>query len=714
MDVPRELAERKQWVLWRNEDGRKIPYQPSGQYAKSNDPSTWSTLEECKQQVGGYTGIGYVFSADDPFCGIDLDGAFEVTGDPSPWAAEILDKCPSYAEISPSGNGVKLWVRGKLADGRGRKYVISDTEQVEIYDRGRYFTFTGQVLDEFHGVIVDCQAEIDRLVEKFWPAKAIAHKPTTSAAGDVVARAIAYTCRIPPSHSGQDRGTKTLQVATALVRGFNLSRDQAFPILWNWNSGCSPNDWPEEKLARELRRKLNDADQYPGERGWLLNSRREDFSDVDLSKFMTGPAAMPDGPTEEEQAEAEVPLANFPTQCLETMPSVMREAFDYVVGTAIKPQPELTLGALIALFGAAFGRKVTDDYNTRTNVMILGLAPSGSGKEHPRQCNKEFLIGAGMEMVNAPERIGSSAGIISVVAQHPVRLFQLDEIGRMLATMRDPKVSHLYNVGTVLMQMYSSSNTLWTGDAYADLSKIKQIDQPHVCVFGTSVSKSLYEGLSPENLTDGLVGRLLVFQSSGTPARRKPVRTGLPWRVTETLKYWSEYALKGSGNFGGGELIFASKTPEADARHESYCDAVDGKNRTEDEICSAVWARAPEKAAKLALIYACCEATGDQPVITLDAVNWGISLANYSTRLVLQAARNAISGSRYESDLKFVFQAIGDEISHWQLTRKIQRLKQRDRTEILADLQGSGAIETVLIDTGKRPRTIYRRKRQTL
>jgi hypothetical protein len=274
----------------------------------------------------------------------------------------------------------------------------------------------------------------------------------------------------------------------------------------------------------------------------------------------------PDSPTEEEQAEAEVPLAAFPTKCLETMPSVMREAFDYVVGTAIKPQPELTLGALIALFGAAFGRKVTDDYKTRTNVMILGLAPSGSGKEHPRQCNKEFLIGAGMDLVNAPERIGSSAGIISVVAHHPVRLFQLDEIGRMLATMRDPKISHLYNVGTVLMQMYSSSNTLWTGDAYADLNKIKQIDQPHVCVFGTSVSKSLYEGLSPENLTDGLVGRLLVFQSTGSPERRKPVRTGLPWRVTETLRYWSEYPLPGAGNLGQIETLRVLYT-EVDADH---------------------------------------------------------------------------------------------------------------------------------------------------
>ena len=97
--------------------------------------------------------------------------------------------------------------------------------------------------------------------------------------------------------------------------------------------------------------------------------------------------------------------------------------------------------------------------------------------------------------------------------QHPIRLFQLDEIGRLLATMRDPKVSHLYNVGTVLMALYSSSNTIWTGDAYADATKVKRIVQPHVCVYGTSVPENLYSGLSPENLTDGLVGRLIDFPS---------------------------------------------------------------------------------------------------------------------------------------------------------------------------------------------------------
>lgn len=444
------------------------------------------------------------------------------------------------------------------------------------------------------------------------------------------------------------------------------------------------------------------------------NAARYEPDAVEQALLLSHIDAVPD-----EDFEPDEPLAEFPKECLDEMPPVMQEAFEYVIESAIKPQPEITLGALVALFGAAFGQKVEDDYGTRTNVMILGIAPSGGGKEHPRQCNKELMFGSGMDAVNAPERIGSHAGIVSAVSHHSIRLFQLDEIGRLLATMRDPKVSHLYNVGTVLMALYSSSNTVWIGDAYADLSKVKTIKQPHVCVFGTSVPDSLYSGLSPENLTDGLVGRLIIFQSMDIPDRQKPDRrkSVLPFRVTETLREWTAFKPPGSGNLGTTPMV-VNKTEEANARHESYCDVVNAKHRTEDAIASAVWARAPEKAAKLALIHACCQApradADEPPVVTLESENWGIKLANYSTRLVLQAARNSVSGSKYEADLKYVFAAITGEMSLTQISKRTRRLKPRERTEILGDLVGNGAVEIVNLDTGGRPKAVYRKRRRTL
>lgn len=477
-----------------------------------------------------------------------------------------------------------------------------------------------------------------------------------------------------------------------LFRRGGMSEGEIFDALAAVNSSrCKP-----PLRDKELRNIARSAARY-----------EPDF--IEESLILSHLHNVPDEPVEEE-AEAV-----FPQDCLQDLPGPMRDAFRYAVDTSIKPQPELSLAALIALFGAAFGQKVCDDYDTRTNVMVLGLAPSGSGKEYPRQVNKRFLLESGLELVNGPERIGSHAGIISAVSQHPIRLFQLDEIGRLLATMRDPKVSHLYNVGTVLMALYSSSNTIWTGDAYADATKVKRINQPHVCVYGTSVAENLYSGLSPENLTDGLVGRLLIFQSDvRCPQRRKPLKAKVPKTVLERLRMWAEWNPPGSGNLGSPSPILAEKTPEADTRHESYCDLVNDKHQRESEIHSAVWSRAPEKAAKLALIYACCAAKDMSPVVTIEAENWGIRLANYSTRLVLQAARNTVAGSKYESDLKRVFCAIRDGCTQNELTRRTQWLKRKERQEILADLEASGAIKSVEERTEKRTRTIVKRMRCSL
>ena len=77
--VPAELQERPQWVNWKlvkEPDGktRKVPIQPSGREASTTDDKTWSTFDQVVVASPRFSGIGYVFAADDPYCGIDLDG----------------------------------------------------------------------------------------------------------------------------------------------------------------------------------------------------------------------------------------------------------------------------------------------------------------------------------------------------------------------------------------------------------------------------------------------------------------------------------------------------------------------------------------------------------------------------------------------------------------------------------------------------------------
>ncbi|MGH3145785.1 MAG: hypothetical protein ACRDTR_08285, partial [Rubrobacter sp.] len=138
---PKDL---RQWVCWRSEerDGRptKVPYSPaSGLRARSDDPVTWGTLSEAREAAreGDYEGVGFVFTAGDPFCGVDLDACVDPeTGEVASWAAEVLDELDSYTEFSPSGRGLHVLVRAELPPGGRRK------GRVEMYDRGRFFTVT--------------------------------------------------------------------------------------------------------------------------------------------------------------------------------------------------------------------------------------------------------------------------------------------------------------------------------------------------------------------------------------------------------------------------------------------------------------------------------------------------------------------------------------------------------------------------------------------
>lgn len=151
--VPAELRGRHQWLLWRwewDEDTwTKSPFRAlkPDVYASTTRPETWSPFNVAcgAYQSGEGDGIGYVFASDDPYGGIDLDNSFGDGGELTPWASPILARFDgAYVEVSPSGTGLKMWVRGKF-EGKGGKHKLPDGGAIEIYCRARYFAVTGRV-----------------------------------------------------------------------------------------------------------------------------------------------------------------------------------------------------------------------------------------------------------------------------------------------------------------------------------------------------------------------------------------------------------------------------------------------------------------------------------------------------------------------------------------------------------------------------------------
>ena len=139
----------------------------NGQEADSNNPDTWTSFEQVKSTLlnnnGTYQGIGFVFSENDEYVGIDYDNVVDENGN---WNNDVLQevkKSGSFAELSPSGKGCHVIVRGsKKPEGKHRS---SKDGIREIYDCKRFFTVTGDLLNP-HNQVIEASGYIDQVQGK--------------------------------------------------------------------------------------------------------------------------------------------------------------------------------------------------------------------------------------------------------------------------------------------------------------------------------------------------------------------------------------------------------------------------------------------------------------------------------------------------------------------------------------------------------------------
>lgn len=162
-NIPAELKALNQWVCWSlvERDGKptKLPVNANtGKLASSTNKETWASFETAVAASRRYNGIGFVFSEDDPYFGVDLDGQIDM---------EIVDWFGTYCERSQSGTGAHIIGKGKL-NRKGAKITTGDHVGYEVYDRGRYFVVTGDIIHP--EPIRECQAQLDEFVHDVFPA----------------------------------------------------------------------------------------------------------------------------------------------------------------------------------------------------------------------------------------------------------------------------------------------------------------------------------------------------------------------------------------------------------------------------------------------------------------------------------------------------------------------------------------------------------------
>ncbi|WP_337101992.1 phage/plasmid primase, P4 family [Paenibacillus sp. YIM B09110] len=185
-NIPDELKQRAQWILWKlekrkpkDEKPTKVPYGVDGRRASADKPETWASFQEAlgalQRAPAVYKGLGFVFSTDDPFTGVDLDSDLDKTGfacmhdggllgDLTEEAKAIINELNSYTEYSQSGTGIHILVRAAKP---GDKCKRMDNANFEMYDRERFFVVTGRHIAGTPHTIEPRQSEVDRLYSRF-------------------------------------------------------------------------------------------------------------------------------------------------------------------------------------------------------------------------------------------------------------------------------------------------------------------------------------------------------------------------------------------------------------------------------------------------------------------------------------------------------------------------------------------------------------------
>jgi KaiC/GvpD/RAD55 family RecA-like ATPase len=296
-NIPTELRKLNQWVVWKvasrsgGDKPTKLPFQLNGQLASASDPATWCAFDDAvsKYSEGGFEGIGFEFTREDEFCGIDLDGCRNpATGMVSGWAREIILAMNTYAEVSPSQTGVKLYVAGKSPFASGKKLelkeqprIVDKTPAIELYDWGRYFAVTGLRLQGMPHEPQDRQQQLDELCKKWWPVEPVSTTQIDfQSESAVVERARKYIARMPPAISGQGGHHECFKVACVLVLGFELDESTATHLLREYNQTCQP-PWSERELAHKIR----SAAKQGGQRGYLRNASPKRWDAISVPNY---------------------------------------------------------------------------------------------------------------------------------------------------------------------------------------------------------------------------------------------------------------------------------------------------------------------------------------------------------------------------------------------------------------------------------------------
>lgn len=666
-NIPDEIKTYPQWIVWKygeHQSGRptKLPCRASdGQLADVTSPSDWSTFEQCVNAVltGQFNGIGFCFADSDPFAGIDLDAPKDEHRNKDHDQAivndqrQLYESMASYTERSPSGTGVHIIVKARL-NGPGKR-----RNCVELYDRARFFTFTGDVyqtarpiehrqhlVETLHSEMMERSGGVK--VNNTWtdaPAtktdQQVWDTAKDAANGDkFVALWQGQWEQLTDSNTGKPyiSHSEADQALMNILAFYTQNRDQLRSLYKASVLGNDPKDKFKHRWQRTdfVDRAINLAlDRVPPAVDMAgVHEARERYLAMQLFKQ----------PPPEPAAVVQLADGNpykFP-------PGLLGELATFFFQSAPKGVPEIALATAIAYLAGLTGTA----YNTRgmgLNVYLLVLAKTGRGKgavsnginkldHYMREANKHMQTRVSPRCA---DYLASSQALLKEIGERQSMTWVVGEMGLMLS-LSDQKASEQDKrlKGTILDLYGRSGFTSTAGKMrYSDSDKnVKEASSPALTIIGETVAETLFSALDAQAVGGGLLPRFSIIDYQGVrPPTNWDAHTVAPSedllnKLSSLVMRHLVMTTEGTRNF-----INVAWDDDAEKLLREFSAFIDGKiNASTGEgnkrIVDEIWNRGDVKAMKLAALFA-VGLNLDFPVITPAAFHWAVDMVVYECEL---------------------------------------------------------------------------------
>ena len=465
------------------------------------------------------------------------------------------------------------------------------------------------------------------------------------------------------------------------------------------HNGCSGNDW---RALRELRE--------PG----CYDRREEANSDVDLSGILK--------PNRIEKQEKEAPLFPNPGPVpdkLLSIPGFIDDVVKLSMQSAPYPNRVLSFTGALALLAFLVGRKVQDKRDNRSNIYLIALADSGTGKDHPRKVNFNIAFRAGVAGAIG-DAFASGEGLEDALFMHPSMLFQADEFDCIFNTLKYSKDNRAESINEKLLKFYGASNTIYPLRKKASAKRkdgtvheIAHIVNPNLVLLGTAIPQYFYESLSRRVLENGLVARCVIVEAGKRGEAGNPQPITPSDSLIRAATYLANLDVNGNLTNEYPKPLIITETPEATAalrEVQQECDRRYNFYEAQNEgAAKALWARAHEKVCKLAMLHG-ISGNVYNPLITEKSVRWAWKFIDHLTQRMLYMADRYVYENIFDEKCQRAIRKLqehGGRLSHSKLLRLLH--ESADSMKKIAEtLQEKGTVQ-VEYDSSVRPAAkIYR------